>query len=373
MSCNQNMKVQKISAIQYHNRIVVNDSSELYLIFAGDIMQHQLQLDGALNPVDSSYDFSTQFKYLSAYFKKADAVIANLEVTFGGKPYMGYPEFSSPEQLAEDLKDAGISYLLTANNHIYDRGKKGFENTLKTLDKNGISRTGTYLNPSDKRDNHPMIITKNNFRIAIYNYTYDINGDYYNEPNIIEKIDTSKIRIDLQTAKSKQFDAIILMLHWGEEYERHPTLEQEQIADFCFKHGADYIIGSHPHVIQRIEWFKDPHYRKDKLIAYSLGNYVSNYGTWRYCDGGALLHLKLVKKAKQVKIKDAKYQLIWVYRPYEKGKRRFYVIPVNEWESNQKLKGMHKSLFQRFVKDSRELLKTYNKNIFEFNSNTNIL
>jgi poly-gamma-glutamate capsule biosynthesis protein CapA/YwtB (metallophosphatase superfamily) len=106
----------------------------------------------------------------------ADIAIANLEVTLAGKPYKGYPEFSSPDELADAIKNAGFNVLVTANNHSMDRSKAGLERTIKVLDEKGIIRTGTFEDEAQRNRDYPLIIEKNNIRLAILNYTYGTNG-----------------------------------------------------------------------------------------------------------------------------------------------------------------------------------------------------
>jgi poly-gamma-glutamate synthesis protein (capsule biosynthesis protein) len=193
--------------------------------------------------------------------------------------------------------------------------KKGFDRTLKIIDSLGFVRTGAFYNQTDKQKNNPMIIAKNGFKIAVFNYTYGYNNDVHLKENIINIIDKNEIIKDLKKIEGNKFDAKIVFFHWGNEYERLPDTVQQDLAAFCFDNGFDIIIGSHPHVIQPMQFidYQLPDGTKKKVfIAYSLGNYVSNYGVWRYCDGGALVQLNLVKKNNKVEIVAPKYHLIWV-------------------------------------------------------------
>ena len=99
---------------------------------------------------------------------------------------------------------------------------------------------------------------------------------------------------DIEKAKSKNPDAIILFLHWGTEYDTMPSKIQTDLADYFFSRGVDLIIGSHPHVLQRMEWTKSDSSLRDRIVVYSLGNYVSNQRTIRR-DGGAMVRIELTK------------------------------------------------------------------------------
>ena len=97
------------------------------LLFMGDVMGHIPQVEGAYNADTKQYDYMPVFDKIKHKFAQVDFAIANLEVTLAGKPYKGYPQFSSPEALAAACRDSGIDVLVTANNHTCDRGKKGIE------------------------------------------------------------------------------------------------------------------------------------------------------------------------------------------------------------------------------------------------------
>ncbi|HEX2974536.1 MAG TPA: CapA family protein, partial [Bacteroidales bacterium] len=146
------------------------------LLFIGDIMGHDGQIASAEDRQTHAYKYDTVFSYIKNVISDADVAIANLEVTLDGKPYMGYPQFSSPASLASACKNAGIDYLVNANNHAADRGKRGIRNTIARLDSLGIPHTGTYLSKESRDTLSPLMIRKNNFNIALLNYTYATNG-----------------------------------------------------------------------------------------------------------------------------------------------------------------------------------------------------
>ncbi len=123
---------------------VAAQEARLKLVFTGDIMGHDTQIASALASGETGYDYHPCFQYLKPYFDDADIVIGNLEVTFAGPPYKGYPQFSSPDALADALKESGFDILVTANNHALDRRQSGLERTLEQLDQRGILHTGTF-------------------------------------------------------------------------------------------------------------------------------------------------------------------------------------------------------------------------------------
>jgi len=349
------------------------DTTRLSLLFIGDIMQHQTQISAAFNPKTGRYDYKPCFQFIKSVLSAPDLTIGNLELTLGGPPYTGYPQFSAPDELLEALKDAGFDVLVTANNHSMDRGRKGLERTIDLLDSARFLHTGTFKDTLDWLNEYPLVVESKGFRLSLLNYTYGTNGISVSPPNIVNPIDTARIRHDLQKAKAQQTDATIVFLHWGQEYKSIPNPWQQRIADFCFTHGAKMVIGSHPHVLQPIEWRKEP----DQVVAYSLGNFIS--AQWdRYKNGGALLHIDLEKimmpdSTSSVIMKDVSYSLAAVYRARD-VQRTYYLLPIEQFETDTTFIGKaDRAMGIQFRDDSRVLYKRENKNVEEKQAHSPVL
>lgn len=341
------------------------DTTRVKLVFVGDVMQHDSQIWAALEPDSKKYDYSACFEYVAPIIQSADLALANLEVTLAGPPYKGYPQFSAPDELAAGLKNAGFDVLVTANNHCVDRRKAGLERTIDVLDSMDITHTGTFKDSASRAKSYPLVISSNGFKFSLLNYTYGTNGIPISSPNIVNVIDTVQIKTDLKNAKHQATDTIIVFMHWGDEYKSEPNKFQKMLSDFCFKNGATLIIGSHPHVLQPMEWKKD----ENQLVAYSLGNFVSGQQS-RYRDGGAMLWIELEKinsdSVSTTQIKDAYYELAWVYRNQESPKK-YFILPLKEFESdtikvNDQVARTNLNLF---ASDSRKLFNADNINVGE--------
>jgi len=344
---------------------VQQSTHELTLVFTGDIMQHMPQVDAAWNSEAGLYIYDSCFKYINPWLSGADIAIANLETTLAGKPYSGYPAFSSPDELVNGMLHAGIDIVGTANNHCCDRGRTGIERTISILDSMGMMHMGTYLNTEAYISTNPMIINTKGFRLAIVNYTYGTNGIPVPENNVVSLIEKERMELDMKAIKDSAVDFSIIYIHWGEEYQREPNVFQKDIAEFLFTNGADIIIGSHPHVIQPMEWRKADNYKKDQLVVWSLGNYVSNQRK-RFTDGGSMFSVTLQKKAGKACIKDARYQLTWVYNPIENSKKQYYILPAARYENDSLLLDpQSRNDLKLFLSDSRELLNANNVNVRE--------
>nr|WP_321453365.1 CapA family protein [uncultured Carboxylicivirga sp.] len=309
----------------------IQAQQKIQLLFLGDVMGHDSQINSARIDSTGKYDYRSCFQYIKDDIKSADIAIANLEVTLAGPPHKGYPQFSSPDTLADALVDAGIDALVMANNHCVDRRRKGLERTIKILDQKNIPHTGVFKDSLDRVDHNPLIMEKKGFRLAILNYTYGTNGIKVTPPNIVNHIDTTLMAKDITTANSMNVDKVIVFLHWGWEYNLSPNAEQKKITRFLWNKGIDIVIGSHPHVVQPMQWITTEN--QNKLVVYSLGNFISNQRDAPR-DGGAMAMVELTKDGDSTYVSNADYQLTWVHTPIENGKKKFYVLPADRYKNS---------------------------------------
>ena len=249
------------------------------LIFIGDVMAHTPQLSVAKR--GNTYDFTSSFRYVKPIFDGADCVIANLETTLSKTPpYSGYPCFKTPAELADALAYSGVDIAVTANNHSLDAGKVGVESTLEILKDRGISAVGTTAQSA-------LRFAVNGVDFALLAYTYGTNGIPHPEGVVVHTIDTLQMCRDI--AACADADCRIAFLHWGAEYTRRPSREQQNLAEFLHRAGCQVVIGSHPHSVQRAEC------SKREVTVYSLGNFISNQ-RMRYTDGGVMAKLVVEKE-----------------------------------------------------------------------------
>jgi len=342
----------------------IDSSNTVSLLFIGDIMGHDPQIEAAYDSTLKKYNYDDVFEKISPIIKSVDFAIGNLEVTLAGSPYKGYPQFSSPDELAVSCKNSGIDLLVTANNHSCDRRKKGILRTIKVLDSLDIKHTGTFRNKEERDTTNLAILTKGNIKVGILNYTYGTNGIPVPKSTIVNLIDKRIILADIKASKKDSLDKLIVIMHWGSEYKSHPNKKQESMADFLFGNGVDIIIGSHPHVLQRMEYHQGNDSIKERFIAYSLGNFVSNQRTRRR-DGGAMVELTLSKTEDQTTISDKGYHLYWVNKPLVGGVRKFEVIPSSQYKKNEYLDKNAISKMNIFLSDTRVLYKSENINVDE--------
>lgn len=334
---------------------------QISLLFVGDLMQHQAQIDAARQ--GDGYHYDDCFRHVKDEISRADVSVGNLEVTLGGKPYRGYPVFSAPDEYLYAIKDAGFDVLLTANNHCLDKRKTGLERTIRMLDSLKIPHAGTYSNPEERRKNYPLVIEKNGFRVVLLNYTYGTNGFKPDAPNVVNYIDQEQIKKDILAARRKFPDVIIACMHWGVEYRSFPERSERELADWLIGQGVDHVIGSHPHVLQPMEIVKDSRTPARHVVVYSLGNFISNMSKEK-TDGGAMVKLKLQRIFRITRLVDCEYALVWTSRPVLSKKKNFELYPATF--INKSIHNEEFNVMKRFLKGAGELLEKSNEGIKEY-------
>ena len=262
------------------------------MLFVGDVMGHDGQINAAFNKTTNSYEYEDAFKFVKPILNEYDLRIANLEVTLAGKPYKGYPQFSSPDELPETLINAGFNIILTSNNHSCDRGSKGVARTLDKLDELGVAHTGTFRSQAERDKVYPLMVERNGMKIAMLNYTYGTNGLSVSKPLIVNYIDSIVIKKDVLRAKELGAEYIVCNMHWGKEYKLLPNSYQKTYEQLCYRIGVNMVIGGHPHVVQPI--VKKEINGEDKLTVWSLGNFVSNMQV-RHTRGGVMVGATIKK------------------------------------------------------------------------------
>ena len=325
-SCKQGKKTEGASIVTPQEEA---KADTLQLVFAGDIMTHGPQIKAA-DQGRGNYDFTPSFELVRPMIERADLALANLETTFGGTPYRGYPMFSSPSSLGSALKEAGFDVLTTANNHSCDRGRYGVVNTIDVLDSLGMRTTGSYRTKAERSQRTPLIIDVRGVKIAILAYTYGTNGLPIPQPALVDTINLEQISDDLRRADSLGADYKIVQIHWGNEYEKHPNKRQRDLAAVLARQGVGAVIGSHPHVVQDSEWIEEEGAKMKTFVIYSLGNFISNQTSPAATRGGMLLSLELIRERSTGRwTTQPSYQYVFVQKRTSSGNPIYRLHPVS--------------------------------------------
>lgn len=246
--------------------------SKVSFVGVGDNLIHDTIYKQAQQS-DGSYDFTPMYSNVKKDIEKADISFINQETILGGSELglSGYPMFNSPSEIAKNLKDTGFNLVNLATNHCLDKSQQGIDNALAAFKKqSGMTFNGIY----DSNEAYQQIPTfkKEGITFSFLAYTYGTNGIEAPNNYSVSYFEDEKIIADVAAAK-KVSDAVIVSAHWGEENEFAPSDYQKHFAQLFASLGVDVVIGTHPHVIQPIEWLNGQDGKKT-LVAYSLGNFL---------------------------------------------------------------------------------------------------
>ena len=260
--------------------------SRLTLVFAGDLILHPpLQRQGQRQGLQSLW------KQALPLLRQADFACINVEgpiasgVDTNGhwhphaKPwdtsiYTGYPRFNYPPALITALHDSHVTMISNANNHSLDRFAIGVDKTYASIVSAGLTPLGIQPRTTPYPWHH--LTHRHGITLAWIDCTTSTNGmrDRYHQ---VQRCDQRTITQLIHQLHNKA-DAVIVLPHWGSQYQFNPSRQQRQLAKAFVNAGALLVIGTHPHVLQPLTAYRatDQH---QALIAYSLGNFVSNQGT----------------------------------------------------------------------------------------------
>ena len=334
---NENIITNEVkNEIQNEVEKQVPEDTVINIVGIGDTLCHSQNFKDAYNEETRTYDFSPMFKNIKKYIEGATVAVGNLETTLAGKDrgYSGYPTFNSPDELALDLKELGIDILTTANNHCIDKGYTGLERTLNVLDEYGIAHTGT--SRSEEEQNTILMKDLNGIKTAFLCFTYGTNGIPIpsGKEYSVNLIDKDLIKKQLDKAKEEGAELICVSMHWGAEYRLKPTQEQEDLAEFLIKNGADVILGNHAHVPEPMEMKTvtlDDGTTKEGFVIYSMGNFFSAQ-TDNYTRDTLILNVEVRKDGEtgKITIDKATYTPVYVYDNGQNSKDRYELLDVEQ-------------------------------------------
>lgn len=238
-------------------------------------------------------DYTKLFESTKPLFDSMDYVSATLEAPFEGtgKYCDRCLTFVGDDRLVNGIKYSGIDMVSLGANHIMNGGVSALKNSQTKLTEAGILHTGASTINNDDAGK-PVLADVNGLKIAylgfvdspgrsewaqknspgaanISDWEIDVNGNTTKyEPN------EERIKYFFQRAKDLKPDLIFVIMHWGgQEYKQVPTAYTKKLASLMVKHGADAILGDHPHWVQEMEFMEN------KPVFYCVGNYVFDQ-TW---------------------------------------------------------------------------------------------
>ena len=247
------------------------------IIFHGDLHKQAYQMGSHHQP-----NFKPLWKLVSEHIFFADIAYGNLEgPSFPDQAYSDDVagksiKFNFHPAGIKQLQNTGFDVFSTANNHILDQGSIGLDATLEILEQSGVLETGTRSKVETSFDfsNTVAIIEKKGVSLAFISCTHTLNGRVDKHRQVLKcykgkKANTDLLKLIRFTSQRLDVDGVIVTPHWGHEYQKvHPA--QKSLARNFIDYGAIAVIGHHPHILQKHEFYKE------KPIFYSLGNFISN-------------------------------------------------------------------------------------------------
>jgi len=334
----------------------------------GDMLMHMSVINTGYNDASGEYDqLGRIFDYITDYTTSADLMVGNLETTLAGLnngyEYKGYPAFNCPDSVIDAMKGAGFDVILTANNHSYDTRSVGLKRTLETVVDRGLSYLGTKL---DAQEKNYMIADLNGIQVGLMCYTYEttagdsdiiaLNGitltkDDSQRVNAFSYQNLDKFYNEIQTNMAKMeeegAEAVMLYIHWGEEYQLKANSSQKAIAQKLCDLGVDVIVGGHPHVVQPVELLTSTTDENQKTVClYSMGNAVSNQRLGNlsnvktaHTEDGVMMQVTFAEYSDGTVIVEAVDLLpFWVNMHYDENWNKLYqMMPlddaIEDWKS----------------------------------------
>ena len=255
------------------------EDRRIHLIFVGDIMLDR----GILSNIEK-YGFDSVFDGAKSFLSNSDFVIANLEGTVTKHDSISVKNnkilrFTFKPEYVRRLKDVNINIVSLANNHSLDFGLLGYKQTKDFLASSSIEFFGSARNDDN------IILQKRikNKNICFIGY-HDL---FVQNPEIIN----AKISAVRNTCYK-----IIVFTHWGNEYWNGISNRQRELGRQFIDSGADIVVGSHPHVVEPFEMYKNG------AIFYSLGNFIFDQNLSYYTEHGIALSVIFDDKKTSFKI-----------------------------------------------------------------------
>ena len=255
----------------------------IHLRAAGDLNVTNAVVQSGLSV--NGFDFTDAIMDVAAELSCGDVTVLNLEGNICGEPY-GTISASAPRELVTALRNAGVDLVQLANSYTVNNGIIGLNQTLQQLRSAGIEPMGAYANDQDYRSAKGYTICNvQGIRVAFVAFTKGLGGMglpagnencvnllYEDYDSTYKTVDTKKITAILDNVAAEKPDLVVAMLHWGSENSENITTSQEKIITLLQKKGVDVILGTHPHLLQKITFDQ----MAGTLVAYSLGDFLGD-------------------------------------------------------------------------------------------------
>ncbi len=250
----------------------------------GDMMAHDTIIANAKS--EDGYDFAKFFANIRPSYQDSDVVFCDQEGLSSGEAYgiSGYPSFNAPTKFAKDLQSgAGCNLIKLANNHMGDKGADAINETISLWQ--GLKPLGfSGANSDINMQNRVSYFEKNSIKVGFVAFA-DFNNNQDTPSFAVNNYHDETLVRKLVSDARANADLVIVSMHWGVEDSNIVSADQQMQVDLLSSLGADVIIGTGPHVLQRVQAAKKDDGSKT-IIFYSLGNMLSSQFQTKELVGG---------------------------------------------------------------------------------------
>lgn len=257
------------ASVEVQETVLEVELSPVTLMFAGDVLlsSHVLSAYDKAGGISGVLD-----EGIRGQIDTADIFMVNQEFPFSdrgtavaGKQYT----FRLPPSRVNILKEMDIDIVTLANNHILDFGTDPLIDSQTTLEQAGIAYVGA--GGDLDRARRPVILEAGGKTIGYLGASrVYMDGGWAatgSRPGVLSTYDPKQLVEEIKAARSR-CDYLVVYVHWGIERDTAPQDYQRTLGKAYIDAGADIVVGSHPHVLQGVEYYNG------KPIVYSLGNFV---------------------------------------------------------------------------------------------------
>ncbi|MDF2590188.1 MAG: hypothetical protein K0S41_4029, partial [Anaerocolumna sp.] len=241
---------------------------DITMVFAGDIyMSNYIVNNYNSNGIDGvlSKELQSEFEFANIAMVNQEFAFSNRGVKADDKQFT----FRVDPSYVALFKDMNLDIVTLANNHSMDFGTEALVDSFDTLKNANIEYVGAGNNLEEAKETKYFDV--NNKKIAVLAASRVIPVPDWNatrsKPGLLTTYDPTNLIAEIKTAR-EQSDFVVVYVHWGLEKHSTPEAYQRSLAKQYIDAGADLVIGSHPHVLQGIEYYNG------KPIIYSLGNFM---------------------------------------------------------------------------------------------------
>lgn len=296
----------------------------------GEIAMHEHELQAAKS--GDSYDFTEFFSRIQPYISWQDVTIGNLETIIAQD---GFDAVRSPSQLLTGLEQAGMDVLTLANEHILDSDISGAQSTVTAIQEAGMTSVGAYTSGSDFVT--PVILQKDDLRIAVLNYTESTEKNPDGASDTVKYLTEAAFDNDMKQVQADEtgVDFVIVCVHWGTEDEQALSDSQKSWAQKFADAGVDVVLGSGTHLVQEMSYVQGAD-GNTTLVAYGLGNFLSGARQGGK-DAGVIVNFTLTKDfdADTKSIDEVTYIPTWVLKYSSQGKYSFEIMSSVEYSQKK--------------------------------------